>query len=143
MDQNCAYCMKGELVAKFGYEIIELPASVVYLFKEQSHPGRCIVASKHHVSEIIALSEADRNAFFADVNLVSQAIHNVYHPNKVNYGMYGDTGHHLHMHLAPKYQDEFEWGGVFAMDPNLKKLTSDEECEKEASRIREEIKKLQ
>ena len=32
MDQNCAYCMKGELVNKFGYEIIELPASTVYLF---------------------------------------------------------------------------------------------------------------
>ena len=40
MDQNCAYCVKGELVAKFGYEICELPASMVYLFKEQSHPGR-------------------------------------------------------------------------------------------------------
>ncbi len=40
MDMNCAYCAKGELVAKFGYEVCELPASTVYLFKEQSHPGQ-------------------------------------------------------------------------------------------------------
>ena len=43
-DQNCAYCMEGELVAAFGIKICELETSKVYLFKEQSHPGRCIVA---------------------------------------------------------------------------------------------------
>ena len=46
MDQNCAYCMEGELVDKFGIKICELAASKVYLFKEQSHPGRVIVASR-------------------------------------------------------------------------------------------------
>ena len=51
IDNNCAYCVEGELVDKFGIKICELPASKVYLFKEQSHKGRCIVASKHHVSE--------------------------------------------------------------------------------------------
>ena len=51
-DQNCAYCMEGELVAAFGIKICELETSKVYLFKEQSHPGRVIVAHKKHVSEI-------------------------------------------------------------------------------------------
>ena len=31
MDNNCAYCMEGELVAKFGIKICELNASKVYL----------------------------------------------------------------------------------------------------------------
>ena len=75
---DCAYCAKGELVAKFGYEICELPASTVYLFKEQSHPGRCIVASKHHVSEMTDISLEDRNAFIADVVTVADAIHKVF-----------------------------------------------------------------
>ena len=51
-DQNCAYCMEGDLVAQFGIKICELPSSKVYLFKEQSHKGRVIVAHKKHVSEI-------------------------------------------------------------------------------------------
>ena len=51
-DQNCAYCMEGELVATFRIKICELKSSKVYLFKEQSHPGRVIVAYKKHVSEI-------------------------------------------------------------------------------------------
>ena len=122
-DMNCAYCAEGALVDKFGIKICELPASKVYLFKEQSHKGRCIVASKFHVSELVELSEEDRNAFFADVDKVAKAIHAAFKPAKVNYGAYGDTGHHLHFHLVPKYSDdEFEWGGVFAMNPQRKTL---------------------
>lgn len=137
-DPNCAYCAEGELVAKFGIKICELPASKVYLFKEQSHKGRCIVASKHHVSEIIELSEEERNAFLADVCRVSEAIHAAFHPVKVNYGAYGDTGCHLHFHLVPKYRDEFEWGGTFAMDPKRVTL-SDAEYDALIAAIRAEL----
>ena len=42
---------------------------------------------------------------------------------------YGDTGHHLHFHLCPKYKDEFEWGGVFLMNPDKKYLTDAEYAE--------------
>ena len=51
MDQNCAYCMEGELSAKFGIKICELETSKVYLFKEQSHKGRVIVAHKKHAGK--------------------------------------------------------------------------------------------
>lgn len=125
-DPNCSYCAEGALVEKFAIKICELPATKVYLFKEQSHRGRCIVASKFHVSEMIELSEEERNAFFADVTKVAKAIHAAFHPDKVNYGAYGDTGHHLHFHLVPKYKEEFEWGGTFAMDPKQCTLSQSE-----------------
>lgn len=125
IDTSCAYCMKNEnpsLYEKFGVLLTELPHSTLYLFKEQSHKGRCIVAYSEHVSEIVNLSKEEMNGFFEDVQLVAKALHLAFHPNKVNYGMYGDTGSHLHMHLCPKYaDDEFEWGSVFQMDPNRNK----------------------
>ena len=124
-DQNCGYCMreeKPELLDGFGIFICKLSVSDLILFKEQSHPGRCIVAYKDHVSELTDLSDGDRNAFFADVARASRAIHAAFHPDKVNYGAYGDTGCHLHFHLVPKYRDGFEWGGVFEMNPGLKTL---------------------
>ena len=127
VDNNCAYCVEGELVDKFGIKICELDATKVYLFKEQSHKGRVIVASKHHVSEMVELSEEERNAFFHDANHVAEAIHKAFSPDKVNYGAYGDTGHHLHFHLVPKYrEDAFEWGSTFAMDPKRKTLSDAE-----------------
>ncbi|MBQ7064806.1 MAG: HIT family protein [Firmicutes bacterium] len=125
-DPNCAYCMGGELLAKFGIKICDLEGSVLYLFKEQSHPGRVILAAKRHVNDITDLTDAERDAFFADVNHVSKVLQQLFHPDKVNYGAYNDLGGHLHFHLVPKYRDSFEWGSVFAMNPGAI-LLSDEE----------------
>lgn len=62
-DQNCAYCMQGELVAKFGYPVCAMDTGYVYIFKEQSKPGRVILAYKDHVSEMIDISDEERDAF--------------------------------------------------------------------------------
>lgn len=125
-DNNCAYCMRGELLDKFGIFICDLKVSSLILFKEQSKPGRCIVAYKDHVSEIVDISEEERIAFFEDVNHAAKAIHAAFHPDKLNYGAYGDTGCHLHMHLCPKYNGSDEWGGTFTMNPDKVYLTDDE-----------------
>ncbi|MBQ9122358.1 MAG: HIT family protein [Lachnospiraceae bacterium] len=125
-DANCGYCMRGELLEKFGIFICELEVSSLILFKEQSKPGRCIVAYKDHVSEIVNISEEERNAFMADVTRAAKAIHAAFHPDKLNYGAYGDTGCHLHIHLVPKYKDQDEWGGVFQMNPNKTYLTDEQ-----------------
>ena len=128
-DCNCGYCMRGELLDKFGIEICDLEVSQLILFKEQSHPGRVIVAYKDHVSEIVNISDEERNLFFADVNRAAKALHAAFKPNKVNYGAYGDTGCHLHFHLVPKYEGGDEWGGVFQMNPGKVYLSDEEYAE--------------
>lgn len=125
-NQTCPYCMEGELVAKFGIKICDLKVSTLYLFKEQSHLGRAIVAYKDHVSEIVDLTPAERAAFLEDIATASNAIHKAFNPTKVNYGAFSDTLCHLHCHLVPKYEGGFEWGGVFAMNPDQKKLSDAE-----------------
>ena len=128
-DSNCGYCMRGELLDKFGIFICDLEVSSLILFKEQSKPGRVIVAYKDHVSEIVNISDEERNLFMADVARAAKALHAAFHPNKVNYGAYGDTGCHLHMHLVPKYEGGDEWGGVFQMNPGKVYLTDEEYAE--------------
>ncbi len=127
--------MGGDLLDAFGIPICDLSVSILILFREQSHPGRCIVAYKDHVSEMVDLSDEERNAFFADVARAARAIHAAFHPDKVNYGAYGDTGCHLHFHLVPKYKDGEEWGGVFAMNPGKVRLT-EAEYQEMAARIK-------
>ena len=129
VDQNCAYCVEGELLDAFGIKICELESSKVYLFKEQSHLGRVIVAHKKHVSELVELSQEELHLYFDEVAKVANVLHKLFQPEKVNYGAYGDTGHHLHFHLVPKYKDGYEWGGVFAMNPGEKYLTEQEYAE--------------
>lgn len=128
-DQNCGYCVGGEPLAKFGIKICDLDVSQLILFKEQSHPGRCIVAYKDHVSEMVNISDDERNRYFADVNKAANAIHKAFNPDKINYGAYGDGGSHLHFHLVPKYKDQYEWGTVFQMNPAEKFLTDEEYAE--------------
>lgn len=125
-DQSCGYCMRGELLEKFGIYICDLNVSSLILFKEQSKPGRCIVAYKDHVSELVNINAEERAAFMEDIATAANAIHKAFHPDKVNYGAYGDTGCHLHMHIVPKYKDGDEWGGVFQMNPQKVFLTEEE-----------------
>lgn len=132
--ENCPYCVQGEFLAKFGVLAFETETSYVIVFKDQTHRGRMIVAyKKDHVAEIQDLSDEERNAFMKDVSDVAKAIQAAYHPDRINYGAYGDTLGHLHIHLCPKYKDEFEWGSTFAM--NTGNLASEEECAKVAETI--------
>ncbi len=132
--ENCPYCTYGESLAKFGLLAFETTTSEVIVFKDQTHPGRMIVAyKKDHVAEIQDLNEKERNAFMKDVADVARAIQRAYHPNRINYGAYGDTLGHLHFHLCPKYEGEAEWGGTFVM--NTGNLSDDEACKEVAKRI--------
>jgi len=134
-DSNCAYCMEGELLAQFGIKICEMDHALVYLFKEQSHKGRCIVATKSHVFDMTKLSDEERNGYFADIAKVAGAIQTAFNPDKINFGAYGDISGHTHFHIVPKYKDEFEWTQVFAMNPD-KVYLSDAEYEEVIGKIK-------
>ena len=84
------------------------------------------MAYKDHVSELVDISDEERNAFMADVTRAARALHKAFHPNKVNYGAYGDTGCHLHMHLVPKYEGGDEWGSTCQMNPDKVYLSAGE-----------------
>ena len=137
-DPNCAYCMGGVLLTGFGIPVCDLRVSELILFKEQSKPGRVIVAYKEHVSELVNISSEQRKLFIEDVCQTANALHKAFHPDKVNYGAYGDAGCHLHMHLVPKYRGGDEWGGVFQMNPG-KVFLSDMEYEEMIRRIKENL----
>lgn len=131
---NCPYCIQGENLAKFGVVAFETETSLVIVFKDQTHPGRMIVAyKKDHVAEIQDLDDVERNAFMKDVSDVAKAIQKAYHPNRINYGAYGDTLGHLHFHLCPKYENEAEWGSTFIM--NTGNLSDEATCKEVAKKI--------
>ncbi len=141
--ETCPYCSRGPKLAEFGYIAYKTDTSIVIVFKEQSHPGRLIVAYRNdHIAEITDLSDKERDAFMKDVSDAAKCIKKVYNPDRINYGAYGDTLGHLHYHLCPKYKDDFEWGGIFLMNPHKHDIDNDE-CEIIAEKIRaayEEVK---
>ena len=114
---TCLYCQNNETLHNLMIKIADLEVSQLFLFKEQSHLGRCNVVYKDHAVEFHELSDEQRNAFMGDVAKVAKAIANALNPTKINHGAYADTISHLHMHVVPKYKDGFGFGGVFEMNP--------------------------
>jgi len=107
-------------------EICELKVSTVFLFREQTYRGRCIVAYKDHNVELYDLKGNDLLAYMEDVNKVARALKEIFSPAKINYGAYSDKLPHLHMHLVPKYENGPDFGSTFTMNPQ-KVYLSDEE----------------
>lgn len=126
---DCLYCERNDLQKSLMIEICDLSVSTLFLFKEQSHPGRCVVAYKNHVNELFELFESNRNAFINDVCRAAKAIQAAFEPTKINYGAYSDKLPHLHFHLVPKYEGEFEFGSTFEMNPQKVYLTDAEYSE--------------
>lgn len=107
-------------------EIAPLKVSHLFLFKEQTYRGRCLVAYNQHVNDLNELTDEERNDFMADVARATRAMQQAFQPEKINYGAYSDKLSHLHFHLAPKYVDGPDYGGTFQMNPGKVYLTDEE-----------------
>ena len=138
--KECLYCQNNDTLHSLMIEVAQLSVSRVFIFKEQTYKGRCLVAYKDHVDDLNLLSDEDRNAFMADVAKVTRAMQKVFNPAKINYGAYSDKLSHLHFHLAPKYVDGPDYGGTFRMNPG-EVFLSDAEYQEMIAALRAEIQK--
>ncbi len=124
---DCFYCRKDQRLNDLMIEIAPLGASTLYLFREQTHRGRCVVAYRSHVNELFELPDSELQAFTRDVARAARAIKTAFSAAKINYGAFSDKLPHLHMHLVPKYVDGPSYGTTFEMMPATKKLLPDAE----------------
>ena len=100
--------------------------SDIFLFRDQKHRGRCVVALKEHCDEIWQLCEEQRNGFFAELTAVAKAVLKYSNADKINYAIYGDKVSHFHVHVVPKQEGGLQWGVPFTDDIE-KQLFSEEE----------------
>ena len=126
INNDCLYCNKNQTQKDLMIEICQLGSSTVFLFKEQTYRGRCIVAYKDHNVELYNLEGEELREYMEDVNKVAKVLKDIFAPAKINYGAYSDKLPHLHIHLVPKYENGPDFGGTFTMNPQ-KTYLSDEE----------------
>jgi len=138
-DKNCFYCVKDERLTNLMIEICKLEASTLYLFKEQTYRGRCVVAYNGHKSELFDLNDEERSLYMKDVSRVAGALSKAFSPDKINYGAYADKMTHLHFHIVPKYENGPSFGGTFEMSPSDKVLLKDEEYNQLINIIKENL----
>ena len=116
-DPNCFYCTKDERLSRVLIEICKLEVSTLFLFREQTYRGRCVVALNGHETELFHLDVVTLSRFSRDVANVAAAIQHAFGPAKINYAIYGDLVPHLHYHIVPKYPGGDQWGEPFLVHP--------------------------
>lgn len=124
--KQCLYCTDNQTQKDLMVFVKKLSVSRLFIFREQTYHGRCLVAYDEHVNDMNELPQEQLNAFMADVTDVTRAMQKVFNPEKINYGAYADTLSHLHFHLVPKYKGGPDYGGTFQMNPKQVYLTEEQ-----------------
>ena len=136
---DCLYCNNKEKLDSLMLYVADLKVSKLYLFKEQTYFGRCVVAYKDHAVELIDLDAEQAALLMEDVRRVGRALQKLLNPDKINYGMYSDTLPHLHVHVVPKYKDAHSFGTTFEMNVNPPKYLSDGEYQDLIQKIKQAL----
>lgn len=136
---ECLYCTADDKIMSSLIEVSKLNVSTFYLSKDQTYPGRSVVVLNWHVQELFQLKTEELHLFADDLAKVSSALEQVFHPQKVNYAIYGDVVSHLHVHVAPKFKDGDCWGKPFNNNPDNKKFLSEEEYKKLVNLIQDAL----
>lgn len=138
---NCFYCENGEKLESLMLRICGMKYADVYLNRDQKHKGRLVVVLKGHKTEYFMLTEEENRGYFKELAIAAEAVHHLYHPDKINYATFGDGVPHVHVHVVPKYREGLNWGQPF--DDSLpKKLLTDAEYSRMISDIQKEIERL-
>ncbi|TBL80274.1 HIT family protein [Paenibacillus thalictri] len=138
INPECIYCTRDERQANLMIEIVPLRVSTLFLFKEQTYKGRCVVALNEHEREFFHLSQEKQDAYMRDVAQTAKAIEQAFSPDKINYGAFGDTMPHVHFHVVPKYKDGAAWGKMFEMNPG-EVILSEAEYEQLIAQIKKHL----
>lgn len=139
---DCIYCRKDEELMRAMHEVLELPASTVYLWRDDRYPGRCVVALNRHCCELFLLEPEVRQQFMDEVAAVAAAIQQCFQADKINYAIFGDAVPHLHFHLVPKRKDGPEWGQQFLVNPSGQPPLSDERTQGFLDLLRQRLRVL-
>ena len=71
---GCLYCEKNEKMQSFTYPVCELSTSDLYLNREQSYPGRCILVLRRHAEEFCELTKEERAAIAQKIAEITAAV---------------------------------------------------------------------
>jgi diadenosine tetraphosphate (Ap4A) HIT family hydrolase len=121
-EEGCFYCTRSDKLRELMIEVAPLQASTIYLMKDQTYRGRCVVAYRNHAKDLHDVAAPDLPLLAADLARASKAIATAFHPDKINYASFGDLLPHLHFHLVPKYVGGPSWGSAFEITPKEKVL---------------------
>jgi diadenosine tetraphosphate (Ap4A) HIT family hydrolase len=129
---GCPLCAPRSAFSEQRYFVQQLAASSLYLTREQTYRGRCLlVYDARHVSRLDELELPEWQLLAQDLWSAERALVATFAPQHINVESLGNEVPHLHWHLIPRYRDDGRWGGPIWTSERPQTpptLLTDEEC---------------
>lgn len=81
------------------------------LMNDARYPWLILVPERAGLTEIIDLEETDRTQLMREVAIVSQALKQMFNPDKLNIGALGNRVRQLHVHVLGRFVSDQAWPG--------------------------------
>jgi diadenosine tetraphosphate (Ap4A) HIT family hydrolase len=88
-----------------------LALSRVLLMDDARYPWLILVPERAGLAEIIDLDEADQMQLMREIAAVSQALKQMFNPDKLNVGALGNRVRQLHVHVLARFLSDQAWPG--------------------------------
>ena len=144
---NCKMCEKQKNIKDDPYFIMELETGYVILGWYQRFKGYTVFNCKQHGPELHNLERNFKIKHLEEMTIVSEAVFNLFKPDKLNYELLGNGCSHIHWHIYPRIKGDTPIVSSVYQLPNSALFDettrpSDEERERLKSIIKNEIERL-
>jgi diadenosine tetraphosphate (Ap4A) HIT family hydrolase len=96
-------------LASDGDIIIGLNLSQVLFVNNALFPWVILIPKRDQAKEIIDLNVQDRTILIEEISLVSEAMKEVFSPDKLNVAALGNVVPQLHIHVIARYKTDTAW----------------------------------
>jgi len=119
------------------YEVLDLKLCKLLLMNNSLFPWLILVPQKNNLKEIIDLEFDEQVLLLKEISQVSNAIKNIYVPDKLNIAALGNIVEQLHIHIIARSKNDKMWPKpVFGGEVEKYKL---EEIEIIKTKFRDEL----
>ena len=101
---GCLICERIDMIKSNNnpYLVKELETGYVVIGDHQRFHGYTLFLCKQHVTELHHLEKSFKLRYLEEMSLVSEAVSNAFHADKMNIELLGNGDAHVHFHLFPR-----------------------------------------
>ena len=96
-------------LAADSHPVASLDLCDVLLMNDANYPWLILVPRTADAVELLDLGKADRSRLWREIDLASQALREVFTPDKLNIATLGNVVSQLHVHVIARFRNDAAW----------------------------------
>jgi diadenosine tetraphosphate (Ap4A) HIT family hydrolase len=92
-----------------GFSVVDLKLCKVVLVDNSFFPWVVLVPRKNGIIEVIDLTKQDQQLLMEEIAIISQAMQQLFKPDKLNVAALGNIVPQLHVHVIARYKGDLAW----------------------------------